>query len=69
MVGQFLGGGFAFLVFVFGQDRHEGLGKRPFGKQPAQQVGNAERDVEGVGVGGSAKGPGKQDFANQAGDA
>ena len=69
VVGQFLGGGAALPALVFSQDRHERLRKGAFGKQPAQQVGNAEGDVEGVGVGGSAEGPGKQDLADQTGDA
>ena len=43
-----------------GQDGHEGLRKGAFGEQPAQQVGNAERHVEGVCPGAGAEGTGHQ---------
>jgi hypothetical protein len=69
MVDQLAGGGIALLGLVFGQDRHEGLRKRAFAEQAAQQVGQAEGDVEGVGIGGGAEGTGKQGVAQQAGDA
>jgi hypothetical protein len=52
-----------------GQDRHEGLRERALGKQPAQQVGDAEGDVEGVGGGAGAEGRGDQLLAHQTGDA
>jgi hypothetical protein len=55
VVDQRPGGGLALLGLVFGQDRHEGLRKRAFAEQPAQQVGQAEGDVEGVGVGRGAE--------------
>ncbi len=37
------------LLPVFGKYRHEGLGKGPFREQPAQKVGDAEGNEEGVG--------------------
>ena len=40
---------FAATVLVFGEYRHESLGKRAFGKQPAQQVGDLESNEERVG--------------------
>jgi hypothetical protein len=59
----------AALAVVLVQDRHEGLRERAFGKNAAQQVGDAERHIEGVGHVRGAKGTGDQDFAHQAGDA
>ncbi|MNT13979.1 hypothetical protein D3C72_1489650 [compost metagenome] len=38
-----------FLTFIFGKNRYECLGKRPFGKNPPQQIGQFEGDEEGVG--------------------
>ncbi|MNZ54368.1 hypothetical protein D3C78_722670 [compost metagenome] len=39
----------ALLGLVFGKNRHEGLGERAFGEDPAQQVGQLESHEEGVG--------------------
>jgi len=66
MIDQMFGGGFALLVFVFGQNRHEGLGERAFGKQAAQQIGNAEGHIECIGVCGSAKCACKQNLPGQS---
>jgi hypothetical protein len=55
VVDQGLGGFLAVLGLVFGQDGHEGLRERALGEQPAQQVGQAEGDIEGVGVGEAPK--------------
>jgi hypothetical protein len=63
MVGQLLAGLLPVLVLVFGQDRHEGLRERAFGKQAAQQVGDAEGHDKGVGVGAGAKGAREQTLA------
>ena len=69
VVDQGLGGGVALLALVFGQDRHEGLRERAFAEQPAQQVGQAEGDIEGVGISAGTEGTGEQGIAQQAGNA
>ena len=51
---------------VFGQNRHEGLRKRALGEQPAQQVGDAEGDEEGVGVEPRAEDAGDDGVAHEA---
>src|SRR5688572_4849212 len=56
------------LVFVLADDRHEGLGKRAFGEQPAQEVGDLEGHQPGVHEGAGAKRGRKDDFARQARD-
>ena len=57
------------LGAALGQNGHEGLRKSTLGKQAAQQIGNAERHIEGIGGGAGAKGRGDQQLPNQAGDA
>jgi hypothetical protein len=49
------------------QDRHEGLGERALSEKAAQQVRDAEGDVEGVGGGAGAEGGRDQLLADQAG--
>ena len=51
------------------QDGHESLRKRTFAEQPAQQIGNAEGDVVGVGQGAGAEHRRHHDLARQPGDA
>ena len=68
MVDQALGGGVAMPGLVFGQDRHEGLREGALGKQAAQQVGDAKRDNEGVGVGRLPEGAREQALAQQSGN-
>jgi hypothetical protein len=63
MVDQGLGGLHAVLGLVFGQDRDEGLREGALGKQPAQQVGNAKRDDEGVRIGRGAESAREQALA------
>ncbi len=52
-----------------GQQRHERLRERAFGEQAAQQVGDAERDVVGVGEAAGAEARGDQLLTHQAGHA
>jgi len=69
VVDQGLGGFLAVFRLVFGEDGHEGLRERALGEQAPQQVGQAERDVEGIGEIRGAEGGGKQAFTQQSGDA
>ena len=64
-----VGGSVPLLLARGGQHRHKGLAEGALGKQPAEQVGNAECHVEGIGEGAGTKGRGDQQFADQAGDA
>jgi hypothetical protein len=45
------------------------LGKRPFGKEPSQEVRQAKGDEERVGGGSSAEDGGDQQVAHEAEDA
>src|SRR3546814_2102975 len=56
----------SLLAFVFGQDGDKCLRKRTLGKQAAQQIRNAEGDVEGIGISGSTERTGKQNLADQS---
>ena len=51
------------------QHRYKGLTERPFGEQPAKQIGDAERHVEGVSHRACAKGRSDQQLTRQTGDA
>ncbi len=52
-----------------GQHRHKRLAERTLGEQAAQQIGNAEGDVERVGERAGAKSGGHEQLAHQPGDA
>ena len=70
---QTLGGAAGGVVALGGaharEHRHKGLAERPFGKQAAKHIGNAERDVEGVGHGRGSEHGGHQQLAHQTRDA
>jgi hypothetical protein len=65
-IDQCLGLDFPATIAVFGQDGNEGLRERSLGKQPAQQVGQAEGDEEGVGHHAGAEGPGDDEVADES---
>ena len=69
MVGQGLARFESFAVLVFGKDGHERLGKRAFGKQAAQQVGQAESNDKGVSGNPGAKSASDHKVADKAQDA
>ena len=52
-----------------GEHRNERLLKRAFGEHSAQQIGNAKRDVKGVGLGADPEDSGDQHVPRQPGDA
>ena len=52
-----------------GQHGHERLAECAFGEQAAQQIGNAEGDVEGVGERTGAKSRRHEEFSHQPRDA
>ncbi len=61
---------FAFLaVKPLGEERDEGGVERPFGEQPAEQIGDAEGDEEGVGHGAGAEHGRDQNVPDEAEDA
>ncbi len=68
-IDQIAGGLVASPGTAFGQDGHKGLREGALGKQAAQQIGNAERHVEGVGGGAGPEGRGDQQLPNETGDA
>ena len=68
-IDQGVGGRVALSGAGFSQDGHEGLRERPFGKQAAQQVGDAKSHLEGVGGGAGPEGRGHQQLAHEPGDA
>ena len=51
---------------VIGEDGHQGCGQGAFGQQPAQHVGDAEGDEEGIGNGPGAEGQGHHHVAYEA---
>jgi hypothetical protein len=55
---------------VFGEHRDEALGKGALAENTAQEIGDAEGDVEGVGrhAGAGADKAGEQDIADETGD-
>ena len=57
------------LGAVFGQDRHERLGKRPFREQPAQEIRDRVDHEKGVGIGPQAHRRGDGLVTDQARDA
>ena len=62
--------GFALLaVKPLGEERDEGGVERPFGEQPAEQIGDAEGDEEGVGHGAGAEHGRDQNVPDEAEDA
>ena len=69
LIHQFLHFRWGALGLVFREHRHEGLRERPFGEQPAQEVGDAKRHEEGVGTGSGAEQLGVDHVADEAGDA
>ena len=60
--------GFLALLFLAGQDGHEGSGQRRLGEHVAQQVRDAERRVEGVRGMACAEEGGKNDLADEPHD-
>ncbi len=56
-------------VPVFAEDGHEGLRKCPFGEHAAQQVGQLERNEEGIGRHARTEHPCDQHIAGEGQDA
>jgi hypothetical protein len=54
---------------VLGEHRHEGLREGALGEQPAQELRDAKRDVESVGIGGRAEQRGQHHVPHQPCDA
>ena len=67
MVDQLLGTLFAALGPDSSQHRHESLAECAFAEHTTKQVGNAKRDVEGVGEGTDTEHRCHQQVANEAG--
>ena len=57
------------LAANIGEHRHERLLKSAFGKHSAQQVRNAKRHIEGVGLGADPEDSGNQHVPSQPRDA
>ncbi|OIQ70267.1 hypothetical protein GALL_481220 [mine drainage metagenome] len=69
VIDQFAVCRFGVLGPRLGEDGDEGLRECALGEQAAQQIGQAERDVEGIRPGAGAEIPCHQNLAQQAGDA
>ena len=64
-VHQAVRGLIAFAIPDLRENRHEGLGKGAFGEHPAQQIGQAEGDEEGVGGEARTEGAGDHEVAHE----
>ena len=69
VIHQQLGLVMAAPALVFAEDRHEGLRERALGEQAAQQIGQLERDEEGVRRHARAEDPRDQHIADEGQDA
>ena len=68
LLGERARGLLPFALQPLGKQRHEGRVESAFAEQAAEQVGKAERDVEGVRHPAGAEGPGEEDVAHESRD-
>ena len=64
-----MGGGLAFARLGACQHRHESLREGALGKQSAQQIGDPEGDLKGIGQAAGAKQGSHQLLTDQTGNA